>query len=331
MSVDMSDALAGIQTQAVGELPQAAGQPPVDGPADASQSAETTAGDAQQTAPAQTPADQTQTETVDKRSPSFRFSELTAARNKAQEEAAYWRGVAEAMRQGQAPAPAQNAPTAPEPAAPPAAPDPSKYEYGEVDPRYLRDMSMHAAREATAEVFRSQAEAREAEERAKVQKAQFETGFERFKSVVQETQAAGFEAGAEVLRVVARDTQTADLLATSTYPAHLAEWLGRNPQYLNDVISTPNPIERARLIERADVHVSTYVDARRAAANRPTPPAAPAAPAPQPSAAPTPAAPAGLTATTGIQGRGGAVPFNPDSASIGDLEARFRALHSRSR
>jgi hypothetical protein len=333
MSVEVSDALSGIQTQSVGELPAPAGQPGVDGPVGAEPVAETAVGDVQQPAPAEQIVDHQQPDAQDKRSPGYRFSQLTADRNKAQQEAAYWRGVAEAFQRGQAPGAPQNAVAAPEAPQPPSAPNPTLYEYGEVDPRYLADLAKHHGREEAAALFREQQEKAEADARARAEAARHNEGLTRFKTVVDETRSAGFEAGAEVLRAVAADTQTADLIATSSHPAHLAEWLGRNPDYFNDIVAADSIAERARLVERAAVHVSTYVEARRRQASaRPTPSTAQPAPAPQPApaAAPAPATP-GLTATTGVQGRGGAVPFNPDTAAFSDLEARFRSLHTRSR
>jgi hypothetical protein len=240
-----------------------------------------------------------------------RFSDLSRERNQALQEAAYWRGVAEAARTGQQP-PAQPQAT-PTPAQPSGPPNPADYPGKEYDPRYAADLAKHEIRmEQKAEAERqAEADRQAAENRAIAE------GRTRWETVCQTARAAGegFENAETVLTSRNVPRSTMDLITTSDNPVHVAEYFGRKPDDLRAVLAMP-PLEQARAITRLDARISANLDRARAAAPA-SPPAPTPAPAPQqPSPVAIPTAPLA-----------GAPPrFNPAQASPSDVDARLAEL-----
>lgn len=234
-----------------------------------------------------------------------RFGDLTKERNKAREEAAYWRGVAEAARNGTRPPepPAPQAPTAP--AGPPDPKDTAKYPAGEFDARYAADLAKFELRQEQ-EAERIRESARSAQEAAR---AEFEAGVARWQGVVEEAREAGegFENAEAVLNSTTIPARSMDLITSADNPVHVAEYFGRNPKELRDVLAMP-PMRQATLIAKLDHAISVNLAKAKPAATPAQP--APAAPQPSPAAMPTP-----------VNGAGAAASFDPNKASFEEYKA----------
>lgn len=226
-----------------------------------------------------------------------RFSDLSRERNQAREEAAYWKGVAEAARAGQ-PQPAAQ-PQAVQPSGPP---DPESFPQGRYDPDYAIAMAeyrfeqkLKTEKEAAATAEREAAEARTVQE-----------GRARWEGVCEQAERAGqgFENALSVLE--SRDVRrpTMDLITTAEHPLHVAEYFGRKPDQLRALLDLPI-VEQARHIARLDVRISDNI--RASQARQVETPAPVTAPTPSPAAMPT--APAG----------GSAAPFDPNKGSMEDF------------
>lgn len=230
-----------------------------------------------------------------------RFSDLSRERNSALEEAAYWRGVAEAASRGQQP-PAQ--PQGQQPAQanvlPNGEPNPDNYPAGEFDREYIRALAAFEAKQILA-----------SERTQEAQRVEFETGKERYQNAISLAEADGFEDGARTLAQIARaDRPTVDIITAADNPHWIGEHFARNPQDLQYAMHLP-PAQRAMFIGKLDARFSTYI-------------AATPAPKPTPASQPAPANPIPVPAPQVI-GRGATPNFNPETA---DYEAYKRARDS---
>ena len=232
-----------------------------------------------------------------------RISDLLRENRQKAEEAAYWRGKAEARNAGipQTPELAE-----PAKANPDAEPDPTAYALGEFDPAYIRDLARHTVRQERLEADRQAQEA-----------AAFEAGKQRFFAAYEATLEAGFEAGAEFLVDIARERDLADAIAEAEDPGVAAQYIALNPADWQRV-SRMSPTQRAVQIDR----ITQTVRARLAQGSQQGRQNAPAAPQNNAPAQPTPA----LQATPTISGRGAGPAFNPETASLLEFEQRLLAL-----
>jgi len=246
----------------------------------------------------------------------LRFGDLTKERNKAREEAAYWRGVAEAARNGQAPK-EQAAPQAP--TAPKGPPDPKDYPQGQYDPRYTVDLAKHELRaEQEADRERQSTAEREAAVHREMEegRARVESVIERAASIADENPDLAGAEGVLRLALVPLDRggisrHTADLITTADNPLHVAEYFARKPDDLRGLRSLP-PIEQAKYIGKLDAMIGANLK-RAASQPAPTP-----KPAPTPSPAAIPTAPAA----------GAPLQFNADTASFAEFEQHAQRVWS---
>lgn len=278
------------ETPAASELQPGAQPQAAQAPAD---------GDAQQAEGQAQPAEQPQEQPVeseeqkDKKRERFdrRFSDLSKQAREAREEAAYWRGVAEAARRGgQAePEPAQAAP------AELVAPNPKDFPQGEYDPKYVAALAKHELRLEQ----RAEAEAAAKREAEKAAREAFQAGAQRLRQTLDKAEEAADGAQGQyfanaplVLREAARTLPPAvvDLITEAENPIHVAELIGRgglkdDPLDLGKLKSL-SPAQAARKIAKLDAFVTLRLQAQAQPPKPATPPAPP--PAPQPSPAPIP-------------------------------------------
>lgn len=240
-----------------------------------------------------------------------RFSDLTRERNAAIEEAAYWRGVAEAKAGGQQ-QPQQQPQPQPSPAQAGAAPNPNdtnRYPGGEFDPQYMRDLARFEARQELQAIEAERAKQRE-----------FETGRERYHAALDAIDTEEFDgnptgqAAETIARIARADRTLCDTITAAQNPAWIAEHFARFPSDVSYALSLP-PVQRALLIGQLDAKYGAYAAARP----RHTPAQQQqAAPAPQASPAPQ------LTPAPQVNGRGSSPNFNPETASYEEY-AKARA------
>jgi hypothetical protein len=265
---------------------------PADGAASGEANPEAPAGEG--ASPAQ-PEQARQPDPNDKRSPQYRFGELTAQRNKAQEEAAYWRGVAEGRVQ-------PGAATPPPQAAAPQPPDPANYPHKEFDPAYIRDAAVFEA-ERRFEKRRDEERVRDREQAAQQQ------GYERFRTVYDDIAAKGddFAPALEVLESRAVSRETKDILVSAEHPGYVAAYYADKPRDLAALTRLPLH-QQALIIGRIDAQIGL---ALRAPASPPAPPITPT-PTPPPA----------------IKGNGPVVVPNNGAPPRGDMRA-YKAWRER--
>ena len=246
------------------------------------------------------------------------ISDLTRDRNTAREEAAYWRGIAEASRNA-----GQTSQAAPPPPPQPVDLEPSPDDFAgkEFDPKYLRAVAQWEGRQ---EVKRAQ-EAMTARQAAEAKEAEatkaFEAGRARFIEARQDAEAIE-EAHPQYAGVVA---QTLDNIARAEQPgtpgrlvdvltqAENRAWvvaaLATKPGLLNQVMAL-DPTSRALAIGKIDAQISANLRSSSTAQAAQPKPAAAAQPAPSaiPPVQPTPM----------LNGKGAAPSINPDTASMQD-------------
>jgi hypothetical protein len=225
-----------------------------------------------------------------------RYSDLSREKNEALQEAAYWRGVAEAKANGQQPAqPQQGQQPVQANTLPNGEPNPDNYPAGEFDRDYIRALAAFEAKQIIASERNEQA-----------QRVEFESGKQRYQGAIAAAEAEGFEDGVRTLAQIARaDRPTVDIITAAENPHWIGEHFARNPQDLQYAMSLP-PGPRAMFIGKLDARFSTYIAAT---------PAPKAAPASQPAPAnPQPA----VTATPMVGGRSVAPPFDPNKGSMDD-------------
>lgn len=239
-----------------------------------------------------------------------RFSDLTKREREAREEAAYWRGVAETRGQPprQEPAPVQ--PTQD------ADPKPVPANFGgEFSNEYLEALASWNGREAVRQhVATTEAANAEKAKRDAVEAAQQE-GEKRWRDVKQQAAELKFDGGAKMLDRL--PIEVVDDITKRRNPAHLAEWLSRNPDFANELPHMERE-ERLEALWDLDRQIGAILaDAKKKRdAQNAQPPAS--TPAPKPSPAPT----------TTVNGHGAAPNFNPETAAFDEFEAHAKRVWS---
>lgn len=191
---------------------------------------------------------------------SLRFSELTGKvktaeteREDARREADYWRNLA--LTGGGVP---QTPNPAPQPAAD-GAPDPSQYEAGEFDPRYVQDLvSFNVKAELKAERQRQtqdQERTTQAERVSGLQQKFFESGL---------TGAVLIASGGDIPFTA----PMADALAVSENPAKIADFLGNNPTEAGRISRLP-PVQIGVELARIEARLASPAPTPTPAAQTP--------------------------------------------------------------
>lgn len=310
MSGENAPAAAPAETQAPASELQPGASAPVDGGAAPVEGQAPT--DAQQAEEAAALAAAAERKREEK---NLRFGDLTKERNKAREEAAYWRGVAEAARTGKP----QAQEPAPQPEAPKGPPDPKSYPQGEFDSRYIADLAKHELREE----MRAEDDRRAQAERSRAANEALQSGAQRLQETVDAAYAEADGANGQFFQNAPRFMEAAarslpvpivDLITESTNRIHVAEILGRGGLADEPVdfqtLAKMKPVQAARYIAKIDDRVTALLKSQSAQ------PAPAARPAPQPSPQPIPT----------VSPSGAAPQFNPEKASFAEIEARFAQL-----
>ena len=227
---------------ATSELPPAAHAAPADGGVAPEQQQ---AVDEQPQAPPAPPQQQSRKD--------VRFSDLTRERNSAREEAAYWRGIAEARAQN-SPQPAAQQP---EPAAEQdPRPDPAAFEGGKFSEDYLEAVAAWNGREAFRQAQTKAAEAEAARAEEAKRKSEQDAGLERYNAARTEADKLGYHDGADLLDRL--PIAVVDDITDSDHPAHVAEWLARNPEHA-EALPTLSPRKRAQFIGALDAQIGAVL------------------------------------------------------------------------
>ena len=256
---DITDDLAAFEREMTGEPPVETTETPEEAPAEVVETPEE--------APVAEETTETEEESAEEekakkgRSTADRIRKLTAekkAAERAAAEVAELRKEIEALRAGAAPKPLTETPEKGNVASS-EAPDPAKYQYGELDPQFMRDTAKYEAQALIAEFQANQR--RESEETQQREAAQREAAalrekaesinkagvakFDDFEDVVVEAAKRGeytltremfelaseTEAAAEILYHLASNPEEAELVA-SLPPAKQALWFGRKEAQL---------------------------------------------------------------------------------------------------
>lgn len=190
-----------------------------------------------------------------KKSAKERIDELTAARRQAERDAEFWRE--KALQQPQAPTPPAAAQKDE------AEPDPSKYEYGETDARFIADRAtFHATKAARAE-FEQQRQIMAAQQAVQAFNARANTAF-----------PDGEPVGIRNLRQMATNGLVPDAVG------QIITHSEAGPQLANHLGSNPVELDR---ITRLPAHVQAYELAKiEARITAPQPKSVTTAPAPAP-------------------------------------------------
>jgi hypothetical protein len=141
----------------------------------------------------------------------------------------------------------------------PSAPDPSKFEYGEVDPRYVAALARYEAKQELAEERRKNDEARQADAAARAEQEiaqkldlQIRRGLEKHDDF--ETALAALDdIGTPIT------AEAAQLLVESEYGADLLYYFGKNLAEAEEV-AKKSPIEQARHIGKLEARFSAEAD-----------------------------------------------------------------------
>ncbi len=201
------------------------------------------------------PADEAQAEAPKpKQTAQERIAELTAKRREAERDAEYWK--AKALQ----PAPEARRPQA-QAADEDPEPDPADYEHGEMDVRFIRDVTR---REARLE-FRSELAARDAH-------AAVQSKFQTFEQRTAEQFPDGEPEGLSVLKALPTLSQAiTDVILTSENGPRLADHLGKNTRELNRLSALP-PHLQAYELAKIEMKLSASPTAKTATdAPPPTP------------------------------------------------------------
>lgn len=171
-----------------------------------------------------------------------RIDELTRARREAEREAEHWRTLAMQTRQPEA---------KPEPPKGDAEPDPSQYEYGESDLRYVKDLARYEARQE----FRKQAE----EEAAARHARELEQGYAQ-------RERAAAEKYDDFERTVYRSQWDctpvmADAIKSSEAGPEVAYHLAKNPTEARRIAAL-SPIAQVRELTRLEVKLTAQPQPR---------------------------------------------------------------------
>lgn len=269
-----------------------------------------------------------QNETPAHRKPEYRFGELTKQRNAAREEAAYWKGVAEAARQG------QNAPAPPHPPAQAAVdedprPDPhsGKYPGKEFDPSYYADLAEWSGRQSARKLADEQRKEAEARQQREAEQSSLEAGRQRFIAAMEASQGLAeshpqyAEAATLTLERIARSEPVGtpgrliDCVINAEHPQWVAAALATKPGLLEN-IQKLGPVERGLAIGRIDAQIGVNLRAQ------------PQTPAAQPAAAPAPSSipPTAPAPAPQVNGRSTASPMDPSKMSMSEYAA-WRNAH----
>lgn len=142
------------------------------------------------------------------------------------------------------------------------APDPEKFEYGEVDPRYVAALARHEAKQELAEERRKNDAARQAEAAARQEQdiqQKLETQIRKGVEAYDDFEAAYTALDAIETPIAA---ETAKLLIESEYAADLLYHFGKNIAEATEV-AKKSPIEQARYLGKLEARFA----AERAAAS----------------------------------------------------------------
>lgn len=288
---------AAAPAPAASELQPAAGAPPVDGGAADPNAppAEVSEGEGGQPDSSQAKPQH--------RTAQYRFSELQRVA-KAEAEAAYWRGKAEALQEaGIQPTQPNAAPATP--SGPPDPTDRARYPLGDLDPQYMRDMIAHGVRE--------ELEAKAKAEREQSVQAQ---AVERIRAAVEAVSAPGYEDAHAFLHSIpeAHAPFLHDICETSNPPL-LSLYLARQSDQARQIAALP---QAQRRIVLGEIVGELNARARTRSASPPPPPAAPS------SGAGAPNTPTNLAPTPAVSGAGGRPVADPSTMSQAEYE-RWRS------
>lgn len=148
----------------------------------------------------------------------------------------------------------------PEPTKEDVAPDPSQYEYGELDPKFMRDSARYEVRQELAEQRKQAAE--------KAEKAKFDAAMRDRSSKA----AALVEEGTAIYKdfrdVVDRNDlpvspELADLVLDSEHKVDLAYHLAKDVALLR-AIQSKGPLHMAREVGKLEVRLAAEAEARKA-------------------------------------------------------------------
>lgn len=266
-------------------------------------------------------------ETPEHRKPQYRFNQMAADRNKAREEAAYWRGIAEAAQRGQN---AQPAPPAPAPAQPEADPEPNPNDFdGEFGSQYLRAVARWEGRQEARKIRDDERKAADTERTQTQEREAIAAGQQRYHAAIEAVDSIAEEfpqyadAASKMfsaLNVEAgqrKDTSVLDALTATHNPQWVAAAIatemvtlddGREiprHQYFRSLSRTEQVLEIGRLDWRIAQTLRQSDQPAKPAAKPPAATATPNAPAPPPQAQP---------ATATLNGRGAVLSFNPNGS-----------------
>lgn len=208
-----------------------------------------------------------------------RINEAVKAQREAEREREYWRE--QALRSQPAPKAAQQ-PTED------AEPDPSDYEHGELDARFIREHAIFHAKKA----FREEQAANEARNRT-------QTAIQTFEQRIEEQFPDGEPEGLARLRTLPELSPVVqETIFDSDIGPKLADHLGKNIRELQRISALP-PIKQARELAKLELKL--------ASPPAPTPKTATDAPAPTPQ----------------VRGAGGRFTVAPDTDDFAAFEKQF--------
>lgn len=178
---------------------------------------------------------------------------------------------------------------APAPAEPKGPPKESDYPQGKYDPDYAIAMAEYRIEQK----LKSEREASATREREMAEQTAISEGLARLDDTIEQARGApqGFENAENFLEFAKRQVPrtTTDLITTTENPIHVAEWFGRDPNRIRQVLAMP-VVEQTRFITRLDLTISNNRAAAKtgAPANGAAQPTPAPRPAPQPQPAPIP-------------------------------------------
>lgn len=143
----------------------------------------------------------------------------------------------------------------------PSAPDPEKFEYGEVDPRYVAALARYEAKLELAEQQRKNDETRQAEAAAAAQQELQQKLDNQIRKGVELHE--DFEAALAALDEI--ETPVSDeasrLIVESEYGAQILYHFGKNPKEAAEAVSK-SPLEQARIIGRLEAQFAAEAKAK---------------------------------------------------------------------
>lgn len=257
-----------------------------------------------------------------------RFSQLSQEAREAREEAAYYRGLAEAMQrlgQNAPPPPSPEVQASPAEADPP--PNPETFPGGKYDPDYLDARADWAGRKAAREALEANKESARQAQEADAQAQAFEAGRKRFHEARADVDAfarenADYEGLAGALDTIARAEQPGtpgrliDIVTKSENRAWVTAALATRPQLYQQIMGL-DPMDRVAAIAKIDAQISANLRASASSAPAPQPPASNAA---APASAQAPSSPT-LAPPATLNGRSATPVFDPEKATMAEYAA----------